>query len=958
MSGDASALDLCDRAAACALALRESCLPESRIVMTTGRAVMGSRLPTGEAIETAAALFAEQRPGPAGIRIDESTAGLLGAWFHLERDEISPILIRRRDVASRDRVRQLLGRPTPFVGRDLEMQTLEALLAACIEQSKAHAVIVTGPAGAGKSRLRYEFVARIERRGGVEIIGARADPMQRGTPLGPIAGVIRQAVGVRRGETAEVGRRKLRQRVGRIRAISDATRVAEFLGEICGLSFPDDESPMLRAARQNPMLMGDQMRLAFEDLLLGISAERPVVLVLEDLQWGHVPAVSFIDAALRTLHDRRLLVLAFGRPEVVEAFPNLWAERPVTHLPLPELASDASEELVRALLSEETPAETVARIVQQAAGNPFYLEELIRAVAEGQGNEHLPGSILAMAQARIEALPESLRKLLRAASVFGETFWPGGLAVLLGTSLEEVIVGLSDLIDREIILKRPTSQFMSFGEEEFAFRHSLIREAAYAMLTDYDLTLGHRLAADWLQSVGEDDPLVLAQHFDRGGERARAAEAYVDAANDALKVNDFAAVIERAARGVQCGAIGERLAEIRLLKATAHHWRAEFADGERSALEALRGFSPCTVPWYRAAEEIAETCFPLGDLESLAALGQALYPPPGRTGPLKAFVVTAATVSMQLFLGGQYDIGESLMRRLDAAEARASRGNPLVTARTCFARATRVMVAGDLGAVLEHARRSVLAFDEAGDLRSAALMRTNLAYVYAEIGAYDQAEEPLRTAWVAAERLGLPAVMAAAKQNLALVLSRVGKLDEACAMVEECIALCVANQDQRMEGNSRIYMAQIRTLMGDPQGAEEQARRAIAVTEEIPPSRVFAQGMLAQILLMKGATEEAFATAREAMQALAALGSVDEGEAQIRLVHARVLDAAGDADGAREAIGAAREIVLAKAAKISDPALRESFLGRVPEHVQILALTEAWGGGATAALGSGMEVME
>ena len=100
-----------------------------------------------------------------------------------------------------------------------------------------------------------------------------------------------------------------------------------FLGEIANVPFPDDDNDALRAARANPQLMGDGMRRAWEDWLAAECAAHPVLLVLEDLHWGDLPTVSFVDAALRNLRDEPLMVLALARPEVDEQFPDLWQAR-------------------------------------------------------------------------------------------------------------------------------------------------------------------------------------------------------------------------------------------------------------------------------------------------------------------------------------------------------------------------------------------------------------------------------------------------------------------------------------------------------------------------------------------------------------------------------------------------------------------------------------------------------
>src|SRR5690606_276311 len=143
----------------------------------------------------------------------------------------------------------------------------------------------------------------------------------------------------------------------------------------------DQGRAFLRAARADAALMGDQMRRAWLDFLAAECAARPVVIVVEDLHWGDLPSVRFLDASLRALSDRPLLVLALGRPELLDQFPDLWSDRRVQELRLPELTQRAATDLVTEVLGERADTDTAEAIVQRAAGNAYYLEELIRAVA-------------------------------------------------------------------------------------------------------------------------------------------------------------------------------------------------------------------------------------------------------------------------------------------------------------------------------------------------------------------------------------------------------------------------------------------------------------------------------------------------------------------------------------------------------------------------------------------------
>src|SRR6185436_3395248 len=127
--------------------------------------------------------------------------------------------------------------------------------------------------------------------------------------------------------------------------------------------------------------------------------------------------------------------------------------------------------------------------------------------------------------------------VLRAASVFGQVFWGGGVAALLGAEAIQPREWLDELEKREVIVPRASEKFPD--EREYAFRNAPVRDAAYASFTDEDRELGHRLAGSFLEAAGEDDAVVLAEHMEKGGEPGRAVSHYVRSAEQALEGNDF-----------------------------------------------------------------------------------------------------------------------------------------------------------------------------------------------------------------------------------------------------------------------------------------------------------------------------------------------------------------------------------------------------------------------------------
>jgi predicted ATPase len=199
-----------------------------------------------------------------------------------------------------------------------------------------------------------------------------------------------------------------------------------------------------------------------------------------------------------------LMVLALARSDIFKSFPNIWAGTEMQEIALSRLTPRAAERLVHEVFDEQLAPDVAARIIAHADGNAFYLEEILRHVAENHRND-LPETVIALVQSRVERLEPEGRRIMRAASIFGEVFWRGGLAAVLGPNpgAHELDRWLRILQERELLVAVDARRFP--GEPEFEFRHGLLREAAYAMLTDADRAAGHASAGDWLEQLGERD---------------------------------------------------------------------------------------------------------------------------------------------------------------------------------------------------------------------------------------------------------------------------------------------------------------------------------------------------------------------------------------------------------------------------------------------------------------------
>lgn len=945
-SGHKSPTDQAIRAARCVLAMRRVAA-NVPMVLATGRAVIDERLPHGDAVDRAVAMLRAHgetdvdvagtgKPQP--IHVDEVTAGLLDGRFLVRAEAFGLELVGEREAAAGGRT--LLGRATACVGRDRELVQLEAVFAECVADDVARAVLVTGPAGVGKSRLRYELLRMLRHRGDpMEVWIARGDPMRAGSPFGMLSQIVRQAAEVLDGEPVKVQREKIRARVSRVVTAKDRGRVAQFLAEMIGADAEGDEvDVMLRAAREDAALMGDQMRRALEDWVAAECAQKPIVLVFEDLHWGDLPSVKGADALLRGLADRPLFVLALARPEIKELFPDLWAERAVEHLRLPDLSKKAAEKLARQVLGDGASDEVIQGIVTRAAGNAFYLEELIRGVAEGRGDA-LPETVLSMVEARLMALEPEARRVLRAASVFGETFWRGGVAALLGAGeASSVSTWLDELCERELLMRRGDARFR--GEEELVFRHALVREAAYGMLKDKDRALGHRLAADWLQKVGEREAIVLAEHLERAEEPARAIAFYRRAAAQALEGNDLEAALRSAERGVACGATGEVLGRLRLRQAEAHRWRGEISDAERAATEALDLLPRGSRRWFLAVGEAVEASGRLGNAQGLHRSVDALCDVSSTGEPSPAHLVALTRAAVVLLQGGNYPGADDLMDLIERAADRLA-SDPWAMGHVFRVRAYRALVSGDPADSLVLFERAIEELERAGDVRAACRHRTSCGAVYLELGDYEHAVLGLKRALVDSEKMGLTAVTAGAWHNLGMALARRGEHAEGLREELRAVESFAAQGDRRMEGGSRLYCAFIRLLAGQPREAEDEAARAITVASHVPAVCALARAVIARACLIGERPEDAEEPALEAMLTLESLGALEEGESFVRLVHVEALDAIGRHEDAVVALEVARQRLEVRADRVQNPAFRKSFLA-IEENARILQLVDEW----------------
>ncbi|MCP4677918.1 MAG: protein kinase [Deltaproteobacteria bacterium] len=929
------ATDQATRAAICALALRKTA-PEMKIALATGPAKVSGFWPIGPIIDRAAEMLKSGPVETEQILIDEVTTSLLDRRFEIDIKEGQRFLVREQEVSSE--ARRLLGRPTPFIGREREMAFLEGTLDECIEEQAAQAVLVIARNGAGKTRLQRELVRRVNRRDVADVLAARGDQVYAGSAFNIVAQLVRYATGIREGDSPDSQYAALKRHLEPLFEEPQRTRISEFLGELNQSPTTDDVSPALRAARNDPAIMSEQLRSAFCDWLGAMSARRPLLIIIEDLHWADLTILNFLETALKQLTNSPLMMLALARPAVLDAIPRLKNSEDFQILHLGNLKRRAAERLARAVLGKDTPEKTVQRIIDQAAGNALYLEELIRHVAQARESE-FPVTMLAMVQSRVEDLPGEARRLLRAASVFGVMFWEGAAAHLLGSAMprHDIADWLNTLIDQEFLEPSPSGKFM--GERELVFRHALFREAAYAMLTEEDRALGHRLAAQWLEQAEEKDPLVVAEHWIKGREPARAIPYFIRAARSAFDAASLEAVLEITERGLVCGAENEQRGVLYLYSALRLLWITDLEGVYKPLSNALELIPKGTDDWFVA---LGAMCILGAFSESIEATGMALttllsyqgdVPPTGPAGN------AGYLLSVSLMQIGQVDPALMLHQRLEQAAESSADYDPVFHGWLRMTRSNNAILGhAELGEAIPNAREAMQLFTES---------RANTARVQAEfmvgwaalvLGRLSDSEHYSGLALTNSQSAQMG--MIACWSSYALGIARIFN-GEIAVGIETLEPMLDEQTPLIISAYSRVGVALGHYLEGNLDDADREAQTAADASGLVFQIRAQALAVLSAVALQRSDQARAIELARMGLDPAQPLGGNPMFESLLRLTLAEALDASGEKQEARDVLSEAHQRLKKQLASLDGEDERESFLNNLPANARILELAKS-----------------
>jgi class 3 adenylate cyclase len=883
--------DNAERAVRAALAIRDWVTAEGdlrvRIALTTGEALvrleaqplMGEGMASGDVVNTAARLQAAAPEN--GVVVDEPT-------YRATKDVVDyratkPVVAKGKaePIAVWEAVRALVPiRPmrearAPFVGREHELAVLKDVFASARRDSSIRLVTLVGVPGIGKSRLVHEFFKSVQRDGtSVTWRQGRSLPYGAGVTLWALGEIVKAHAGILESDGDDGADGKLRRAI--TDALSEATEADWVYARLRPLVMPSSESE----------IRGDRRAEAFaawRRFFEALAAQRPLVLVLEDVHWADDTLLDFVEYLIEWAMEVPLLVLATARPELLDRRPAWAASKPHAGTLMLAPLSEAETTLLLAALLERPllPAETQARLLTQAAGNPLYAEEYARLLA-GREDDAEPGSapetVQGIIAARIDALSIDEKELLQDAAVVGKVFWSGVVGVLAGRDRWVAEERLLALERRELLLRERRSAVE--GETQYAFLHELVRDVAYGEIPLGKRSEKHLRAAEWIESLGrpEDHAELLAHHYvcaleyaHADGEQRAALEkqarlALRDAGDRALGLN----ALPSAARFYEAALElwpEDDLAQPELLFRYGSSLRLT-ERGEpvlRAAYEALVG----TGQKDSAAEAqlmLSNLAWLAGDrvrcLEHLECAADLLADAPASSS--KAYLL--GQVSRHRMLAGEDEaairVGADALAMAEELGLEEVRATALDTIG-----ALRVLT-GDEGGV-EDIERSIsiaLAANSAECVRG----YINLASAWYQLGQVRRASKLDAEAKRAADRFGDELGLRFLRGHFLFESFLSGRWEECVGLADEFIAETQAGSSHYHEPLARCTRAFIRLARDDSAGAVDDARSGLEVARRMKDPQTFENlvGVTALTLNEAGQVEQAKALVEELLEML------------------------------------------------------------------------------------------
>lgn len=959
----------------------------ARVGIHTGATVRGGGVEqdnslSGLAVNIAARM--EQSAPAGGLRISQDTWALVRGVFDAEPQPA--LTVKGHDLpiqswlvkaakprALRLPARGIAGLETPLIGREAEWQCFDAAVQGLLADRRPRTLTLLAEAGLGKSRLLREFqhgLSAFSARWW--LLPARAQPSGALQPYGLLRDLLLRRLEIADTDSADLARTRFVQGLAPWLAQPNDP-APELLGHLIGLDF--SAAPAVQRLGTDARLLVDRALAALGLWLarLADSDGSPVVLLLDDLHWADDASLDALCRLLPTL-QAPVLALLGARPALLERRADWGAGLPGHQaLTLQPLDATQGAVLTQALLQRlgTVPPALAALVQQQSGGNPFYAEELVMllieqgAIERGDGEwtfhpermaaDRLPTTLTAVLQARIDALDGEQRRALQMASVIGLVFWDDALAALDPHGL----AALPALQKKALVQPRPVSTVEHTVEE--AFEHHLLHQVSYGTVLKPERREAHARAAAWLtERVGarSDEFLAItAQHHERAGQPAQAAEYYERASEKAGERDTFQAALRYAdSADAQQSLAGNNWPPERfgpgLMRRSCIYDALGLRDRQAETIDRLlaEGQAQGRIDWVAIAlSELTLLSYRRGrPAEAEAAAHRGIAAAKAADDPVagalchgnlawmaieqRAFGVAQEHVDAGLALAvlaaermvrpvnGIFQVQLLLVRselelaRNDATAAKADIDRALLLALAQHSSNPRLLCAcyqqaadaardcGDLRQAVDYLDASERLATDFGLRQSVAIAQGERAYCHLHAGRWDDAVQSTQTAITGCQAIAYTQDLPRLRARLAEAHWRAGRITEAVAAWEANLASQIERGDAAAVLCTRLRLADARAASGRPGDLADAVQ---AVHAELPA--------LAQAGALSGAP---FALAG-------------------RLAAWRVLQRAGDA-------AAPAQLALAEAElqheldRFDDEAVRQRVAQEVPWHRDVL----------------------
>lgn len=716
-----------------------------RVGVATGRTRIDRTRPTGEVVDRAAALSRDAQKGQ--VFADTTTSELARGRFEMQVRADGTSVVGAKATAKKE-----VAGGSPFVGREADLSQIVSAYERAEEDKTPIIVTISGAPGIGKTRLRREAVSRIGSHPSAPRVAlVRAESFAKSHALGIMADVARGIAGVTKGAQLEDVMAATDALLSKIDVVGPSTR--ELVARLVA-NEPLPESVDARAAR-------DALWIALTDMAMRASKETPLVIAVEDAQWADLESLAWLDHLLGRAAGHSVFVLATARPTLWRDDPARFSGRDHVRIELRPLARRTVRAIAKAILGDKAQSAEgdalVESIATQAGGSPLFAEELARLAHQGRDAASAP-TIEAAIQVSLDALDEDVREASTKLSVFGMQVWDSGLGSLGVRNSAEVMRALTAA---EVIVEQATSRFKD--TREWAFKHALTREVAYASLGDDQLKELHARAGQWLARMGEDDAIV-ARHLELGGEAVLAANYLEKAARRALAANALGEAVRLAEKSLAFAE--DKPTQFARAQILDEAWnRLDARAGERdTAVRAMQDSihdEPSAVRALGAWVRYEDACG--GGPDTSASL-QDVIKRAKAAGLFDEEARSAAALASRLAFAGELDqaadVADSLL------ELSRAHGIPGAAVDAWQTLAVVRQARGDVGAALEARRSAARAAAEAGLKTREATLTINVGFALTTMGAKEEARVAIEGGIALAQAVGSPGTVRHGQMNL------------------------------------------------------------------------------------------------------------------------------------------------------------------------------------------------